>query len=547
MLDLLKYNIQFSRLFFTRLDALARHRLASIAVIACLSFGGSWLFSVFKGTPVPWVHDEYSYLLAGDTFAHGRITNPTHPMWEHFETFHELMVPTYMSQYPPGQGLFLAAGQVIFGHPIYGVWLSTGLMSAAICWMLYGWLAPRWALVGGIVAVLQFGVFTYWSQSYWGGAVAALGGALVFGALPRIVKYQRLRDTVFLGLGIGILVNTRPLEGIIFGIPLGFLLLPWKIKWPLLDKRRLLKNALLPLILLVLAIALLTGAYNKKITGNAFELPYTVYSKQYMSIPIFIWQPLPPTVHYNHKAINDFMNGYSVDYYRKKKSWEGFILDFSEDNRHLIMFFLGFPLALPSLAIIFLIFCHPKTACRCLLSLGIIFFTMILLTYSAKPHYIASLTCFVVLLITTGLRALYGLRSRRLLVGPMMVTFLISLQLLLNILWTPVRPAVKSLAKSTFSSFQMNLPQSFSREQLINILLKRGGKYLIIVQYPFWHDSFREWVFNDADIDGSPIIWARDMGAYKNTRILQYFKDRQVLFINIVWDIKLYPYYGARQ
>src|SRR5439155_20534770 len=146
--------------------------------------------------PQPKVTDEYSYSPSADTFGLGRLNNPTHPMWVHFETFQLNWHPTYGSMYYPGYGIFLAFGQVLMGHPFWGVWLSSGLMCAAICWALQGWLPPGWALLGGLLGVIRLATFSYWADSYWGGTVTALGGALLLGGFPRIKLHHCNRNSV---------------------------------------------------------------------------------------------------------------------------------------------------------------------------------------------------------------------------------------------------------------------------------------------------------------------------------------------------------------
>ena len=47
------------------------------------------------------------------------------------------------------------------------------------------------------------------------------------GALPRIWHFQRARDAVLLGIGAAILVNSRPLEGFILGVPVMVALVFW--------------------------------------------------------------------------------------------------------------------------------------------------------------------------------------------------------------------------------------------------------------------------------------------------------------------------------
>ncbi len=122
-----------------------------------------------------------------------------------------------MSKYPPAQGIVWPLGQLIAGHPIVGVWISFGLMCAAICWMLYAWVSPRWAILGGVLALINpvLGIAGYWAQSYWGGAVAATGGALVLGGIKRLMRQPHVPDSLLTGAGLAILANSRPFEGLL--------------------------------------------------------------------------------------------------------------------------------------------------------------------------------------------------------------------------------------------------------------------------------------------------------------------------------------------
>ncbi len=308
--------------------------------------------------PHPWIQDDFSYLLAGDTFAHGRLTNPTPAMWTHFESFHITMKPTYMSMYFPAQGLFLAAGQVIAGHPWWGVWASCGLMCAAICWMLQGWLPPGWALFGALLAVLRVATFSYWIDTYTGGAVAAIGGALVLGALPRIRRGFRTRDFFWMGLGLAILANSRPYEGLLVSVP-ALVYVGWLVFGSiagLRDRRRpgachtipVLLRRMTPGALAVAGALSFLGYYDYRVFGNPLTLPYTVNRAIYSSAPHFIFQTARPEPAYRHVEMRNFYTGWELKVFREETgSIAGFLQESAKKFIRAASFYLGFTLIPP--------------------------------------------------------------------------------------------------------------------------------------------------------------------------------------------------------
>jgi hypothetical protein len=136
--------------------------------------------------PSPRTPVEFNHLLVADTLRHFRLANPPHPMYRFFETEWVSQQPAYNSIFPVGNGVSLAMGRLAFGHPWAGAILCVSAFSALCYWMLRAWTTPGWALLGGVVAVLEFGPLSAWMNSYEGGALTAAAVCLATGSLPRL-------------------------------------------------------------------------------------------------------------------------------------------------------------------------------------------------------------------------------------------------------------------------------------------------------------------------------------------------------------------------
>jgi len=521
----------------------ARRRLAVLAVGLSALIVRLAVLPVL-GVPEPAVHDEFAYLLLADTFAHGRLTNPAHPMWIHFESFHIIWQPTYTAMFYPAQGLILALGQVIFGHPFWGVWLSVGLMCASICWMLQAWLPPPWALLGGFLSVIRFGAFSYWANSYWGGTVAATGGALVLGALPRIRQSKRARDPVLMGLGFALIAASRPYEGAFFGVPVLLALLWWFFRLKPADLKLAARRVAAPLLVVVILAVAAMLYYFWRTTGSFRTPPYLVNVHAYNPVPYFPWQPLRATPAYHHADIRNFYLGMALNRYRLSHSLRGMLGIASVGLAQVWTFFLGPALTLPFvLALVTLPYgftvgrLSARTRFLLLICASVILGS--LLPVWSNPHYLAPITGAIVALILVAMRRVRRLEWRGRATGVFLTRAIPAICLLLAIVHIvpgssrafpcPVWPS----GQSTNPTWCSPSPANPERNEVMAELRSYPGPQLAIVHYGPRHDIyFHEWVYNAADLDHAKVVLARDMGQAGNQELIDYFKDRRVWLID---------------
>src|SRR5277367_3849146 len=468
--------------------------------------------------PIPGIHDEFSYLLMADTFAHGRLANPTHPMWMSFETFHVNWFPTYSSMYPPAQGFVMAIGQLL-GNPWIGVLLSEAAMCAAILWMLQAWMPARWALLGGVFATLNLGIASYWMNSYWGGAVAGAGGALVLGALARILRRASVGSALLLGLGVAILANSRPYEGLLFCVPAGFWLLGWllgKIKSRHAFASRV-RMVFLPLAAVVVLTLAFIGYYNFLLTGNALLFPHVLNTRTYHSTPLFLWEHLKPELTYNNQQFEDFYNGWEREDYQT--TWKD-ARDVTAEKlaRMGVEFFWpGVLFLLPAFP-----FAFRDHRMRLLVVTLFLCLAGVFAVIWSAPHYAAPVTCVIYALLVQGVRHLRTMKWKARPIGVALSRALV----VLLVLSTGV-----SIARRSCDPLWWTCTGDPSRLAVLKQLEATPGKHLIMVRYSDDHNIHDEWVYNGADIDGSKVIWARELDEKQNARLFAYFKDRQVWLV----------------
>jgi hypothetical protein len=314
-------------------------------------------------------------------------------------------------------------------------------------------------------------------------------------------------------------------------LPVALLFLAWILGWhrlcgwfgfplsPPRDFRTVTIRVLAPLLIVLLLTAAGMGYYFWRVTGNPVKMPYLVEAEQYGITPLFLWQNLRPTPHYNNDTLEYFYTGFATVRTGELKRFA-----------HYWCFYLGPALTLP-LGMVWAALRDRKMRFFLLLS-GFVVLALAIEWWN-NTHYAAPATVVFYAVLLQGLRHMRvafwrrNFRSRwRGLVTlvPVAVLAMIAVRFAMPALSIPVKP------RWPFT-WSVSRDSTTPRALVEQFLRGKPGKHLVFIRYVNHNNDtaiHHEWIYNSANIDQQAIVWARELDEEHNRKLREYFPGRTV-------------------
>lgn len=487
-----------------------RQRLRFAAILGCglWSVLLAWFGTQYQGTPEAILPIEHANVLAAETFAAGRLVNPAHPAGFFLQTYLTLQTPAYGAAVPPGPGLWLALG-VLFGDPLYGVRLAVGLYGALTVWMLLGFTSLRWALIGGLLSAIWLGMLSFWAQSFAPSLYIGLGVALAWGAARRYVASGRSRDISLLGIGLAWSWLCHPAAAVFAAIiPLVLAARGWRRQ-----PRHLVYFAAGPVLALGFQALLAYAA-----TGSPAFTAQELYRQTYQVHPQFVWElpRIPPRYDFWRMEQYDVFVQEAASRFSSPvgKIWLGRL-------QELVLFYLGLPgvLLVAAAGLVGL-----SRWALYVLAAGLVSAATLVLVPPFGMSFTAPIAPLALILIVWALRRIWSLRAHAgrdcwRLLGIVAAAFVLAAFHRGLGFTRPAQATTHQVHKNSLIEFLTNTP----------------GDDLVLVKYIAATDIQVEYVYNHAEVDRQPIVWARWHEKADLSPLLSHFQNRTV------WSLTILP------
>jgi hypothetical protein len=178
--------------------------------------------------------------------------------------------------------------------------------------------------------------------------------------------------------------------------------------------------------------------------------------------------------------------------------------------RIFVEFFIGLAFALPMVAL--WRNCRDRWLWLAAATCGLVFLALTQ-AICLMAHYAAPVTALVLVQVAAGMGRLRVWRWKGHRAGRWLSAAVVALCLL---------EYAVPLARTWYAG---DCPGA--RQEVLRRLESDGERHLVFVRYATDHDCHEEWVYNRADIDGSTVIWAREISPADDRQLREYCANRK--------------------
>jgi len=279
--------------------------------------------------------------------------------------------------------------------------------------------------------------------------------------------------------------------------------------------------------------------YCQTVTGDPLRTPYAANQAAYG------WPLGLPWFHARDVKLRDIELQRYYDYERqahdRNSSLLGEIKHSTQKAQTVWRFYFGPALSIP---LVMLGAVGRSRRMRFLLLAAGSTLLLTLMQFVSLPHYAAPAAAAMLAILVECMRRLRRVRRhgrpiglQLVLAAPMIMALILAVRIGLEKFHLPFTQA------NNFESWCCVQPGNQSKARILAMLEKSGGQHLVIVRPKNNPDDFLQWIYNAADIDGAPVVWARDLGPEENRALVGYFRGRSVWLVDPnVQPARITPY-----